>query len=206
VTDAQTTSPAPPRPRQLMARAERRASLLRGAARAFARSGFAGTSMDDVAAAAGVSRLIVYRHFDSKEELYRATIKGVSDRLAEEWVQGVTRKERGVGVRSLLTVAREDPDGFVLLWRHAAREPAFAGYAAEHREDAKAAAMLYVGGMFGDPRVEHWAAGVLVSTLVEGVLAWLEEGDPSGDEAMAARLTSAVGAMLRAWGAFRPAP
>ena len=48
-----------------MARAERREHLLDAATRAFARSGFAGTSLDNIAAEAGVTHVILYRHFDS---------------------------------------------------------------------------------------------------------------------------------------------
>src|SRR5687767_13524021 len=55
--------------RRLLRRKERQASILHGAAAAFARSGFAATSMEDVAEACGVTKLIVYRHFDSKEDL-----------------------------------------------------------------------------------------------------------------------------------------
>src|ERR1700691_1539403 len=56
---------------KLLPRAQRRAAILHGAALAFASSGFADTSMDDVGTACGVTKLIVYRHFGSKEELYR---------------------------------------------------------------------------------------------------------------------------------------
>src|SRR5262249_48099601 len=64
------------RPRRLLPRAERRAALLHAAARVFARAGFAHTSLEEIAAAAGVTRLIIYRHFDSKEVLYRAVLQG----------------------------------------------------------------------------------------------------------------------------------
>ena len=126
VAEAAPTGPLP--------RAARQEAILRGAARAFARAGYAATSMEDIAAASGITKLIVYRHFDSKEELYRAVLQQVFDRLAEEFVIGYSQGAGGVGARSLLTVAREDPDGFRLLWRHAAREPQFADYARELRE------------------------------------------------------------------------
>ena len=114
-----------------------------GAAAAFARTGFAATSMEDVAAACGVTKLIVYRHFDSKEELYRAILQRVFDRQAEELVRASpTAGAPGVGARTLLTVAREDPAGFVLLWRHAAREPQFADYASTHRRSSSSAREL----------------------------------------------------------------
>src|SRR5262245_44268798 len=68
----------------LLSRSERQASILRGASRAFARTGFAGTSMDDVAAECGVTKLILYRHFDTKEDLYRAVLQRVFERHGEE--------------------------------------------------------------------------------------------------------------------------
>ena len=117
--------------RRLLRREERHASILHGAAAAFAGTGFAATSMEDVAEACGVTKLIVYRHFDSKEELYRAILQRVFDRQAEELVHGLEHPEQpGLGARTLLTVAREDATAFTLLWRHAPREPQFEAYAA----------------------------------------------------------------------------
>src|SRR6476659_5303508 len=72
-------------PPRRLPRAERRAQILRAAAATFVRAGFDGTSMDDVARSAGVTRLIVYRIFTSKEELYRAVLEQVTTRLGEEF-------------------------------------------------------------------------------------------------------------------------
>src|SRR4029079_16549919 len=116
-------------------RAERHAAIIRGAAVAFARRGYAATSMEQIAAASGITKLIVYRHFASKEELYRAVLQRVFDRLAEEFLTGIRdAPDDGAGARALVAPAREDPAGFQLLWRHAAREPQFADYARELRE------------------------------------------------------------------------
>lgn len=139
--------------------------------------------MEDVAAATGVSRLIVYRHFSSKEDLYRAVLDRVSKRLTEEFVAGIERHERrGIGAVSLLTVAREDPNAFVLLWRHAAREPQFARYAAEQRAVSVEAAHSLVMNDLGDDVLERWASESFVGWMVESVLAWLEVGDPARDD------------------------
>lgn len=188
--------------RKLLGRDERHASILRGAARAFARSGFAGTSMDDVAAEVGVSRLIVYRHFDSKEDLYRAVLQRVFDRHAEEFVAGLeARSPRAIGAGSHLTVAREWPDGYVLLWRHAAREPKFAAYARELRGyavDASRAVLAHTGAR-GDPVTERWAAETIVGFIVESVLNWLEDGDPARDDELLDLVTDGIRAMRTAW-------
>jgi AcrR family transcriptional regulator len=179
-------------------RAARQEAILRGAARAFARTGYAGTSMEDIAAASGITKLIVYRHFDSKEELYREVLQRVFDRLAEEFVMGYSRGAGGVGARSLLTVAREDPDGFHLLWRHAAREPQFAEYARELRERSVDASRALLGSQVS-PDLREWAAHTIVDYLVEAVLNWLEYGDASRDEEFVGLATAGARAGVRAW-------
>jgi AcrR family transcriptional regulator len=195
-TDRELVEPvAPTGP---LPRAARQEAILRGAARAFARTGYAGTSMEDIAAASGITKLIVYRHFDSKEELYRAVLQRVFDRLAEEFVIGYSRGEGGVGARSLLTVAREDPDGFQLLWRQAAREPQFADYARELRERSVDASRALLAGRVA-PDLYEWAAHTIVDYLVEAVLNWLEHGDPGRDEELVGLATAGARAGVRAW-------
>lgn len=187
-------------PGKLLARPERRAAILRAAATAFVGGGFSDTSMDDVAAEAGVTRLIIYRHFASKDELYSAVLERVAGRLAEETLSAADGRLGLAAVRALLVVAREDPDGFVLLWRHAAREPAFAAHAAAFRAraDGFARDMLASVGVSGRLR-ERWAAETLVSYVVEAVLHWLEEGSPGRDEEFLALMAESIPAMVSAW-------
>lgn len=61
----------PGRPKDL----EKRAAILDAAKRLFPHSGFEGTSMDAIAAEAGVSKLTVYSHFTDKETLFFAAIR-----------------------------------------------------------------------------------------------------------------------------------
>ncbi|MDQ1404041.1 MAG: hypothetical protein QOG03_2357 [Actinomycetota bacterium] len=185
---------------KLLARPERRAAILGAAATAFVGGGFSETSMDDVAAEAGVTRLIIYRHFASKEELYSAVLERVAARLALETVAASDGRMALGAVRALLVVGREDPDGFVLLWRHAAREPAFAAHAAAFRERANqfARALLAAVGVSGRLR-ERWAAETLVSYVVEAVLHWMEEGSPGRDEEFLALMAESLPAIVTAW-------
>ena len=53
---------------------QRRELIALAAGKLFAASGYAGTRMEDVAAAAGVTKPMVYRHFGSKKELYIALL------------------------------------------------------------------------------------------------------------------------------------
>ena len=65
----------PGRPKDL----GKRAAILEAAKRLFTSQGFDGTSMDQIAAEAGVSKLTVYSHFGDKETLFAAAAKAYCD-------------------------------------------------------------------------------------------------------------------------------
>ncbi len=67
----------PGRPKDL----GKRAAILEAAKRLFAREGFAGASMDQIAAEAGVSKLTVYSHFGDKEALFAAAVRAKCEEL-----------------------------------------------------------------------------------------------------------------------------
>ncbi|QCR54425.1 TetR/AcrR family transcriptional regulator [Brachybacterium sp. SGAir0954] len=66
-----------------MPRRERRAQLLAIATEVFRARGYQGTSMDDIAAAAGVTKPVLYQHFTSKETLYKEVIDVLGASLLE---------------------------------------------------------------------------------------------------------------------------
>ena len=73
MTDTRTVSrlPAP----------ERREQLLETALHVIARQGFHQTSMDDVAKKAGVTKPVLYQHFESKQEMYFLVLRETIDQL-----------------------------------------------------------------------------------------------------------------------------
>ncbi len=68
--------------------ARKRAAILEAATTLFLRTGYRGTSMDEIAALAAVSKQTVYKHFADKERLFSAivtgTVKEVSDPVFDE--------------------------------------------------------------------------------------------------------------------------
>ncbi|MFE7540305.1 TetR/AcrR family transcriptional regulator [Streptomyces platensis] len=68
--------------RNRAARAEARTRIEDTAARLFAERGFAGTTIGEIAAEAGLSKPMLYRHFDSKQELHHALLERHRDELA----------------------------------------------------------------------------------------------------------------------------
>ena len=185
--------------------ADRRESILRAAATAFAERGFAATSMDDVAAEAGISRLIVYRHFNGKEALYEAVLARVSARLREALAVQLGLEDRTgrAAVAATMAAGREDPAAFTLLWRHAAREPRFAEHADQAREKAVefTAAVLADVLRGGTAAERRWAAETMVTYVIGAVLHWLEDGPAAGDGMVVERVSASLPAMVQAWAA-----
>lgn len=181
-------------------RAERRDQILAAATRAFARSGFAATSLDDVAAEAGISRVILYRHFESKTDLYRAVLDRVCDRLRAT----VGSDEFGPGtLGSLLDAAAEDPDGFRLLFRHAAREVEFRAEVDSLRAVSEDIAHRHLEAAIPDPAWARWAARLTATVAIDAVIAWLDAGQP--DRADAPERIGAVLAAIAGAAAVSPA-
>lgn len=69
------TARKPPRPRGRPKDAAKRRAILDAAKDLFSRQGLDSTSMDAVAAAAGVSKLTVYSHFRNKNELFQCAVE-----------------------------------------------------------------------------------------------------------------------------------
>jgi AcrR family transcriptional regulator len=182
-----------------LSRAQRQATIFQGAARAFATKGFAGTGMEEVAAASGISKEIVYRHFASKEELYRAVLDATVQTLQAAFARASQEFQSGAGIRALLAVGRAHPDALRLLLVHSAREPEFADYA----HDVRARVIQWVLQRRGhaDPLFRRWAVEVAVSHTWNAVLTWLDLGDPARDEEFARRCLAGVDALWEAWNA-----
>jgi AcrR family transcriptional regulator len=71
-------------PRQRLLAAERRSLIEEAAARLFATQGFDATTVEEIVTAAGVSKPMLYRHFESKRELHMRLMERRRDELAAE--------------------------------------------------------------------------------------------------------------------------
>ena len=181
-------------------RAARRAQLVEVAAGAFLERGFEATSMEEVAQAAGVSRLIVYRIFESKEKLYRAVLRNVLMALGEQFAGLDLETIRLTGATHIvLPVARAQPDAFRLLARHAPREPAFADVAEEFRGYVVSYARGILATYLTDELILDRAAATAGAHHVEALCTWLDVGDPARDGEFADLMTSGLRGLATAW-------
>jgi AcrR family transcriptional regulator len=71
-------------PPELETRSTRkRRAIIEAATEAFLRKGYLGTSMDEIAALAGVSKQTVYKHFADKESLFSEIVTSTVDEAAD---------------------------------------------------------------------------------------------------------------------------
>lgn len=168
------TAPGEPKLRRLP-RVQRREQILDAATRAFARAGYTSTGLDDVAAEAGITRVLLYRHFDSKTDLYQAVLDRACTRLDES--VGAEHFDDN-SVPALVHAAADDPDGFRLLFHHAAREPEFRDVIDTMRSASTDIAQRHLTERIPDGPWQDWAARLLPIVTLEAVIAWLDAGQP----------------------------
>ena len=193
-----------PPPRRLLPAPQRAASILAAAATVFARQGYAATTLQQVAGEAGVSKLIVYRHFNSKKELYAAILDQVRQRLVA--VEQPTRpvhetdgdpaiQAASAALAGMFAVARELPDAYRLLYRHSAREPEFAGDVRGLVEEDRRRIEALLSNI-ADPLIRTWLARLVANAVSEAFLQWLDIGDPARDDEMVERVAYLLAGMV----------
>ncbi|MGI8330577.1 TetR/AcrR family transcriptional regulator [Actinomadura scrupuli] len=101
---------------------ERRQQLLDVGRTLFAERGFDGTSVEEIAAKAGVSKPVVYEHFGGKEGLYAVVVDREMERLlalvTRALADGVHYREKlEQAALALLQYIEECSDGFRILVR-----------------------------------------------------------------------------------------
>ena len=87
---------------------QRREQLIAVATKQFAKFGYDATTTDTIATAAGVTEPILYRHFGSKQELFVAITRAVSDQTIRHWHE-LTDGVDGGPAEQLREIARQFP-------------------------------------------------------------------------------------------------
>jgi AcrR family transcriptional regulator len=130
--------------RQRLTREEKKAQtrerLIEAAAKVFAEKGFAATSLDEVADAAGLTKGAVYSNFENKEDLVRAVLQAQQDRLhsiGDDTGEGTTEERAALAARRFGDAIARERHTFLLHIEFAAyalRNPEiYADFLAAHR-------------------------------------------------------------------------
>lgn len=190
----------------------KRDAIIAAATRAFFENGFAGTSIEQIAADAGVSKVTVYSHFGDKRGLFTAAIETVCGQIRNHFTIGET--VRGTLQTRLLTIGEamvaflSRPEMVQFERRIAAEtvnEPEIGATflaAGPHRMKEALAAFLRAMSEAGEVEIEdHYLAAEQFASLCKG-MGDLERrfgypNDPARDRA---RIEGAVKVFCRAYG------
>jgi len=175
---------------------ERREQLLDVGRRLFAERGLDGTSIEEIAAKAGVSKPVVYEHFGGKEGLYAVVVDREVDRflsMATELLSGEDTMEKFEGAAvELLRYIEDNSDGFRILVRDsnpASGSGTFASLISDIAGQVEyiLADVLKVRGY--DPKLAPMYAQMLVGMVAFAGQWWLDVRRPKLEE-MAAHLVN----------------
>ena len=112
-------------PRKRLTGEERRAAILDSALAVFAERGYHASSIDDIAREGGVSKALIYEHFESKLQLHVSLIEmhadELFDRVAAAAAPGPDAAERlEAGLDAVFTFVEERRGAWRMLFREAA--------------------------------------------------------------------------------------
>lgn len=167
-----------------MPAAERREQLLEVAIHLFADKGYEGTSVEEIAAEAGVSKPVVYEHFGGKEGAYKAIVEreyawlgeSVAAALDDKGARSREYMERGA--MALLDYIDERPDGFRILLRDT-DEGSFASLLSQIAGQVEALLLPQFIKFGHDPQFVPLYAQALVGLVAQTGQQWLERREPS---------------------------
>jgi AcrR family transcriptional regulator len=180
-----STRTQPHTPRKRLTAEQRREAILDAALEVFARRGFHGASIDEIATAAGVSKALIYEHFPSKRDLHVSLLERHTQEIFERLAESAATSDPGevrlrAGVDAFLEFVEGRRDAFRMLFRDAV-EPEVAEILASVQRQA---AIAVAGMIATEPRATP-----------EG-----PERDQQAIEMVGQQLTGAVQALAIWWG------
>jgi AcrR family transcriptional regulator len=174
-----------------MSAADRREQILAVALDVFAAAGYHETTLDEVAARAGISKALIYEHFESKRELHGALLERYVHELLER-VVGAIAEHRDHEARLRAGV------------------DAFLGFVAERRD-----AWRFVFRNFADPEIAEAVASLReeVAAMIAGLMradappGWADDPELVAEiEMIAQQLTGGLQALANWWDEHRDVP
>jgi TetR/AcrR family fatty acid metabolism transcriptional regulator len=180
---------------------DRRRRILDAAVRVFARSGYHGSRVGDIATEAGVAHGLLYHYFASKDEVLETVFRENFGQLLERFraVEAADEpapdKLEGIA-KILLRTWRNDPDLVTVMVREVARSPQLQAQVDEVREAfAIVQRVIEQGQADGTFRRDvdaQLASWVVYGGLEEVLTGWVLGQLPDGEEEVARAERTAV--------------
>jgi AcrR family transcriptional regulator len=170
-------------PKRRLPAPQRRALIEEAAARLFAERGYAGARLDDVAAAADVTKPMLYRHFESKKALYLALLERHREQLGGflEIAGDAPLEARLAAIyEAWFAHFQESPHTWKMLFLDATGDRDIQRYRRRVQEAARAVIAAFIAAQVGSrvPADEIEAGAEVMRSGMAGLaLWWLDHPD-----------------------------
>ncbi len=180
----------------------RRTQILDVAVDVFGQGGYYGASMNDIADAAGVTKPVLYQHFDSKSDLYRALIDDVGDRMIQAITEATAEAKNGreqteLGFLAYFRWVAQRHDEFMLIYGGGARHDAEFNDQLRIISDRAAEAITPLIAVDLDPIMRTTLAHGLIGLAAGASRKLIESGESFDPDEVASALSSLAWAGLR---------
>jgi AcrR family transcriptional regulator len=163
---------------------ERRALILEAAGRLFGEQGYDAARLDDIAAAAGVTKPILYRHFADKEALYLALLARHRDDLptftAAMPAEGTVQERLRAVIDGWVAYVESHAYAWKMLFRDTGGGPKVRAFRTEVQAQARAVLVHAIGALSPRPVPERELeplAELMRMGMASTVLWWIDRPD-----------------------------
>ncbi|WP_374058814.1 TetR family transcriptional regulator [Planomonospora sp. ID67723] len=179
-------------PRRRMSGKERREQLIQISRTLFAEKGFDGTSVEEIAATANVSKPVVYEHFGGKEGVYAVVVDREMQKLLVMVTEALAASHALVKLEraalALLAYVEENSEGFRILVRDSHAASGTGTFASLINDIASQVEDVMVDEFVGrgyDPKLAPMYSQMLVGMVALTGQWWLDVRRPPREEVAA---------------------
>lgn len=182
-------------------RKDRHEKLLKETAAVFAKLGITHVSMDKVAKEVGVTKVVLYRYFNSKDDLIDLILSQFVDKLLDsndsdfKWGRKVVFEN--------LEIVRENQDASLLLMHHAIHDPKFGHHYKKLHENLVESTIRRINNDFsvfeGNVINVRFFSECLCTFILDAMRGWVVSGDPLKDREFVRWAVQSMAGLGKSW-------
>ncbi|WP_152187152.1 TetR/AcrR family transcriptional regulator, partial [Segeticoccus rhizosphaerae] len=157
----------------------RKEAFLKNATEVLSRQGFYQFSMNELAQDLGTKKIVLYRYFDSKDDLIIEVLQRASDMfLAIDALEYPSWED---ALKAIVRACRKEPGAMRILARHAAHDPELSIYFERYKdvvaERTAERLMRRLANPIRGPVDYKFCGEAIANFLIDTISNWLDHGD-----------------------------
>lgn len=182
-------------------RERRRSVLLRKTSAVLAEHGVRQITMDKLAKEVGVTKVVLYRYFKSKDELVNCLLHDFVEKLMAS-----DGRDGGWGTQRLmdnLAVIRDNQSTFMLMMKHLSHDPSYQHHRTKLlsliKKSTKARLLLYATPPKNHVITTEFFIEQICEFILNAFVGWIDSGDEENDKEFVVWQVKSIMSMIDAW-------